>query len=171
MYAVNDMVLYGRNGACKIVDITKREVAGSSIEYYVLQPVYNQASTIFVPTGNQTLTGKMRQVLSADEIHALIRSLPDEQSLWIEDEEERRARYSEILSGGNRRDIVRMIKALYLHREELKERGKHLHLADERFLKDAERLLYDEFALVLQIQPDQVLPFILQQIKVTGKTE
>lgn len=171
MYAVNDMVLYGRNGACKIVDITRREVAGSSIEYYVLQPVYNHTSTIFVPTGNQALTGKMQQVLSADEIHEIIRSLPDEESLWIADDEERRVRYNEILSAGNRRDVIRMIKALYLHREELKERGKHLHLADERFLKDAERLLYDEFALVLHIQPDQVLPFILQQIEVAEKAE
>ena len=37
-------------------------------------------------------------------------------------------------------------------------------MSDERFLKDAERLLYDEFALVLRIKPDQVLPFILKQI-------
>lgn len=33
----------------------------------------------------------------------------------------------------------------------------------------SEKLLYDEFALVLDINPNEVLPFIRQQIAVTEK--
>ena len=42
-------------------------------------------------------------------------------------------------------------------------------MADERFLKDAEKMLYDEFALVLNIREEEVLPFIMEQIAVGEK--
>ena len=169
MYAVNDTILYGLNGACIITDIAKRNISGSIIEYYVLQPVYNNASTIYVPMKNEKLTAKMRRVLSAEEIHGLIQAMPDEDSLWIENENDRKEAYREILSAGDRMKLVRLIKALYLHQEKLQGIGRRLHMSDERFLKDAERLLYDEFALVLNIKPEQVLPFILEQIDVEEK--
>ena len=37
-------------------------------------------------------------------------------------------------------------------------------------IKEAERLLYEEFAYVLNIRQDQVVPFIFQQIQVEEKT-
>lgn len=170
MFAVNDIILYGLNGACKITDITKREIGGRTVEYYVLRPIYSNASTIFVPTNNENLTSRMRQVLSAAEIHALIQSMPQEKSVWIEDENQRREAYKEILSNGDRQELIRLIKALYLHQKELQQIGRRLHISDERFLKDAERLLYDEFALVLSIKPEQVLPFIMEQIDLAEKS-
>ena len=53
-----------------------------------------------------------------------------------------------------------MIKALYIHKQQQKQRGRKLHLADEKFLRDAEKMLYDEFAYVLEISPNEVLNFI-----------
>ena len=32
-------------------------------------------------------------------------------------------------------------------------------------MKTAEKLIYDEFAFVLNIKPDDVLPYIMEQIK------
>ena len=64
-----------------------------------------------------------------------------------------------------------MIKALYHHQQVRQAQGKKLHVSDERFLKEAERTLYDEFALVLHISQEQVLPFILDQIEVTEKSQ
>ena len=60
--------------------------------------------------------------------------------------------------------MVRLIKSVYLHGQKLKSTGKKLHVVDERFLKEAERLLYDEFAHVLKIERSQVIPFITQQV-------
>ena len=89
--------------------------------------------------------------------------------LWIEDEKERKVVYKEILERGDRKELVGMIKALHLHEQKQKEKGRKLHMADERFFKTAEKVLYDEFALVLNIQPEQVLPFIMQQIHLEEK--
>ena len=51
----------------------------------------------------------------------------------------------------------------------MKGNGKHLRAADERFFKEAERMLYDEFALVLGMEPEEVLPFILERIQDEGQ--
>lgn len=164
MIEINDTILYGTEGVCTVVDIVQRDFGGKSIPYYVLQPVYNNRSTIYVPVHNEALTAKMRRVLSKEEIYQIIQAMPSETSIWIEDEPERKETYKQILQQGDRIELVRMIKALHQHQLDQRAKGKHLHTADEHFFKEAEKLLYDEFALVLDIQPDEVLPFILQQL-------
>lgn len=168
MYSVNDTILYGSQ-LCRIEENTKMDFGGNPTEYYVLKPVYNDTSTIYVPVHNEKCMGKMRRILSAAEIYALIRSMPDEHSDWIENDTARREKYKEVLASGDRKALVRMIKALYGHQEVRQAQGRKLHVSDERFLKEAERTLYDEFALVLNIKQDQVLPFILEQIEVAEK--
>lgn len=169
MHNINDMVLYGTEGICRITDISVQNMHGEDVEYYVLKPVGENNSTIFVPTGSEVLTARMKRIMSAEEIYALIQTMPDEESEWIENENMRRQRYREILADGDRKDLVRMIKAIYLHEQERKKMGKKLHLSDEKFLRDAEKLLYEEFAHVLNIKKDEVLPFIMEQISVTEK--
>lgn len=165
-FQVNDSVLYGVEGVCRITDICEQDFMGTRALYYVLKPVYTPGSTVFVPLANETLVAKMRRILSPDEIRSLIKTMPDEALLWIDDDNARRARYAEILQSGDRAELVGLIKALYRRREEQQARGRKLHAADERYLHDAEKVLYDEFAHVLQIKRDEVLPFIMEQIQV-----
>ncbi len=165
-FQVNDSVLYGSEGVCRIADICEQDFLGARAEYYVLKPVYTPGSTVFVPVANETLTAKMRRILSPDEIRSLIKTMPDEATLWIDDDNARRARYAEILQNGDRAELVGLIKALYHRREAQQAKGRKLHVADERYLHDAEKVLYDEFAHVLCIKRDEVLPFILEQIQV-----
>ena len=50
MYQINDMILYGTEGVCKIDSIVTKELAGEAQEYYVLKPVYSEdASGPFHP--------------------------------------------------------------------------------------------------------------------------
>ncbi len=55
---------------------------------------------------------------------------------------------------------------LFLRQQELAGKRKKLHIADEKILKETERVLYEEFAYVLGIGQDEVLPFILQKLGV-----
>lgn len=169
MYNVNDTVLYGVHGICRIAGISEKDLGGNRVEYYVLKPVYENQSTIFVPVHSQILTAKMRRVLSAGEIYALIKAIPDENTIWIENENTRRARYKEILSRGDRVELVRLIKTLHLHEQSQKGKGRKLHTADERLMKEAEKILYEEFAHVLHIKREEVLSFILEQIDAEEK--
>ena len=60
---------------------------------------------------------------------------------------------------------MQLINMLYVHQEDLKIQKKHFHISDERYLKEAERLLHNEFAYVLKISPDEVAQYILSRIK------
>jgi CarD family transcriptional regulator len=165
MFEINDNVVYGAHGICQITSITERQFDGKKVLYYMLTPVYdNNPTTIYVPVQNDSLTSQMRKVLSADEITQLIHSMPEEKTIWIEDENQRRDCYKKILHSGNREDLLRLIKTLYLHEQHQKSHGKRLHITDEHFFKEAEKMLYDEFAHVLHLQRDQVLPYIFEQI-------
>lgn len=166
MYKANDTVLYATQGVCKISEISERNLSGSRMEYYVLKPVYDEKSTIFVPVDSKVLTAKMRRVLSAGEIHALIQAMPEENTIWVENEAERREVYKGILSRGERLDLIRLIKTLHEHQQSLKEKGRKMHVTDERFMKDAEKMLHEEFAHVLDMELEEVTPFILRQIEV-----
>ena len=169
MYQVNENVLYGSQGVCRIIEIAKKDFQGSQMEYYILKPVENNASTIYVPVNNEALTGKMRRVLSPEEIERLIASAPQQPSVWIENDNDRKEAYKAVLSGGDRMALLKVIQALYLHQEELRKKGKRLHLADEHIFKAAEKILYEEFALALHITPEQVPPFIRSRIQSSGE--
>ena len=79
---------------------------------------------------------------------------------WVENENERKLRFKEILSCGDRLAVAGLIRTLCEHRLNQEKTGKKMHLSDERFLKDAERLLYDEIAHVMEIEPNQVIGLI-----------
>ena len=163
-YHVQDTVLYGQSGVCRIADIAEKDVGGGLRAYYVLQPVFEESATIFVPVGNEALTAKMRRVMSEAEITALIDAMPEEDSIWIADDNARRERYKAILAGGDPSDLIRLIKTLYLRAQTQKAQNKKPRLEDERFMKQAEKLLYEEFAHVLHIRRDEVLPYILHRV-------
>lgn len=170
MYKIGDTILYAAQGVCKIQEMMQRDFNGTIMEYYVLKPVFSDNSTIYVPVNNPALVGKMRRILSKEEIEQIIRDMPEEELLWFDDETERKKKFREVLFRADTRELVRMIKALYLHQQKQQEKGKHLHAADERVFKEAEKILYDEFALVLQIRPEQVVPFITEKMQIQAKS-
>lgn len=169
MFGVGDTVVYGTQGVCRIERTESRRVRGEYIDYLVLRPVYDSNSTLFIPKSNEKLTSKMREILSADEIYKIIKELPEKDPIWIDDDNIRKAQYQQMIDEGDRRKIMLIIKTLYRHRIEQEEKGRKLHQADEFILKQAEKLLHDEFALVLDIKPEDVVPFIMEQIEIPKK--
>ncbi len=164
MYAVNDKVLYTNCGVCNVESVEMKDFTGEPAEYYVLRPVGDNRNKFYVPTKNEQLTRQMHRVLSRDEIESLINDMPDEDFIWIDDENVRKEQYQQILRRGDRHELVRMIKTLYIHRCIQKEQRKKLHAADEYFLKEAENVLYDEFSYVLDIPKDDIVGFIQSRL-------
>lgn len=168
MFSVNQTVSYSVTGVCKIVNIEHRMVQGEDREFYVLQPVFDPNSTVMVPTENQMLTQKMHPVMSKSEVESLINEIPDEQPVWVENDRERYEAYKSIIQSGDRRGVVGLIKALYLHRKEQIKKGRKLRSGDERIMREAERVLYSEFALALDMKPDEILPFLKDKLGAVG---
>ena len=152
MFQINDVIVYGTQGVCKIVDTEEKTVGGKTKSYFVLKPVSDPGSTIFVPVDNEIVLKKMHRLLTKDEIHFLIDSMRFENALWIEDENQRKEIYKNILAKGDHLELVKMIKAIYIHKTQREAEGKRLRMSDERFFKDAEQLLYNEFQYVLELK-------------------
>lgn len=169
MFQVNDTIMYGTQGICTIVDITEKDFMGTKKEYYVLKPMGDKASTLFAPVNNEKVESKMRRILTEEEIYQLIESMPHEKTEWIENENQRKEEYKRIISNGNHTELIRMIKAIYIHKQEREAEGKHLYLSDERFFKEAERILYNEFQYVLNIEREELLPLIFEKIEESMK--
>lgn len=164
MYQVHDTVLYGADGVCEITALVDRFLLGQKRTFYELHPLYRKDTVLYLPVDNEKIISKLRPVLTREQILEAIHGMPEEDCIWIENENERRESYNQIIRSGDHKTIIRLIKTLYEQRETLKDSGRKMHAADENFLKEAEKLLYEEFAHVLHISRSQVLTFIQNEI-------
>lgn len=163
-YKINDTVLYGTDGVCRISEITKQKIGNETLEYYILKPIYNENSTIFVPTSNETLLAKMKSIISESEIYSALEISLKSDIEWIDDDAIRKIKYKEIIDSGCISDILCLMRALCHHRETQLKRNKKLHVSDERLLKDTEKILCDVFALVLNINRGNVRAFLEENL-------
>lgn len=161
-YGVNDYVRYGQNGICKIFDITMMETPGSrkKSEYYVLKPVCSEATTLYVPAGNDSLTSKMCKVPSKSELDGIILSTEDQGILWPEDRKERNEYFRDILKKSDQKELLMLISCVYRKRLELVNVGKKLCATDESVLKQAEKLIQNDFSFALEIPAEEVSGYI-----------
>lgn len=165
MFKQGDIVLYGSEGVCVIDEVMTRKFKDQALEYYILTSVYNSSSKIFVPTQNEDLMSRMKDVMTKDDIYQLIAHVKEQKFVWIDHDNTRKEKYKEIMRSGQRNDLVALINTLTLRSKELKENGKKLNAIDDQALKDAQKLLYGEIAYVLKIKIDEVEKFILKQIE------
>ena len=165
MFQINDVVVYGAQGVCKIVGMQEQKIDGTNKTYFVLKPADDRGATFYVPTWNEKALAKMRKVMTKQDVDALIDSMPKKKPVWIANENERRETYKRILAGGNQAQIISMIQAIYLHKKEREAEGKRLHMSDEHFMKDAEQLLYNEWQYVLNVDKAGLMAYIFERIE------
>lgn len=156
MYKINDYVSYGMQGVCQVCDIIERMTGDVSVSYYVLSPVYGNPVSVYVPIDNELLTSRIHPLLSAAQIQALADAVPELPNIWVPEDNHRKEAFKEILLSGERERVGALIKTLYQHRAAQKARGKKLHLTDERYLREAEKILFCEIALVMGKTFEQV---------------
>lgn len=160
MYQVGERVVYGIHGVCEITDVEIKTVDRKKISYFVLEPVEQPGARYYIPMENPTALAKLSPMLTADELNALLSSCDASESSWIADENQRKLRYRELVSGGDRRALVVMVHTLHLHKIRQEEQGKKFHLCDENFLRDAEKLLCSEFSLVLNLTKEETVEYL-----------
>ncbi len=165
MFAINDFVFYGTTGVCQIVDFRTEKIGSSKAqEYYVLKPVFTPGSTLYVCASDDELVSHMRPTLTKEAVYSLIDTMPTEEEIWICDDRDRDREYGAKIRSGDCHEFIKIIKALYLERERKKETGKRLNAMDARLMATAEKLLHEEFAFVLGIDPKEIVSFIQSRI-------
>ena len=165
MFQRGDRVVYGIHGVCDVIDTEKQMVDRKQVIYLVLEPVGQPGARFLVPTHNAAAMGKLKKMLSRDEMEAMLLSDAVRVDCWIADEGRRKQTYRELISSGDREKLMAMVHTLYVHKARQAEAGRKVHLCDDNFLRDAEKLLMGEAAIVMGMEPEQAKRYIKSSLK------
>ena len=166
MFKIGDYVVHGRNGVCKVVDITHIDISGADKNqlYYTLIPMKSEDSRIFYPVDGNTIV--MRPVLTRQEAENIVSEIKDIEPMWIENDRQREEKYKEAISSCDCEKLICIIKTLHARNSKRMAQGKRITYVDDRYLKEAKRNLHDEFSIALGIDRNQVEEYIREHIDV-----
>ncbi|MBQ9086991.1 MAG: hypothetical protein IJY47_07390 [Clostridia bacterium] len=163
MFQIGGYVTYRAEGVCVIRDIREECFGGTGMgeSYYVLVPLNDERSTIFVPVANEKLVGMMRPLLSSSEIVALTKELGEERLSWLPDSRSRSTMFRDILAGGDPRELIVLANTIRERAECEMERGKRPTGTDLAAKARAEKLLLDEFSATTDLTSvEQITPLL-----------
>ena len=157
MYTVGMPILYGRTGVCRIEAIGPAPVQKHDGQrYYKLRAVFSTSGEcIYIPVDTAM---SMRPLINSDEAADYLGRLSQmkPQPLAPRNPVELVSHYQGALASGDPESILLLIKEIYLKEKELTAHHKKLGQVDSRYLKVAERLVCEEFAMVLQTTPESI---------------
>lgn len=165
MFCAGDLVVYGRSGICEVTEVTTMKMDGVPKDrlYYILELYRDKAGRIFTPVDNQKVV--MRSVISEEEATALIDRMPEIEELWITNDKLREAKYKECMNTCQCIEWIKIIKTLYLRRQQRVAQGKKITAIDERYLKMAEGSLYAELSIALGIPENEMEAYIINRLE------
>ncbi|MCR5295693.1 MAG: CarD family transcriptional regulator [Lachnospiraceae bacterium] len=167
---INDAVVHVPEGVCTVTSIIERDLASLGVRrYYVLVPVYDRRSKIFVPIEGDAQ--KVRELPDREEVLSLIDGIPESESVWVDNDKARLESFSSILSRCDHKEMMSLVHTLKDKQSEKKRTGKKFHSADERIFREAERILFGEFGYVLGIAPGEVGDFIKNRLETSSQAQ
>ncbi len=168
MYKVDDLIMYGSTGVCRVQAIgTPEFYKDSGKDYYFLEPLY-QSGMIYAPVDNDKVF--MRPVISKEMVDSLIDSMPSVESEVYKSNsiQQLSKHYQSVIDTHDCMDLIKLTKSIYKKNEEAIRMNRHLGQIDKRFLKRAQDLLYGEFAAVLGLPIESVEDYISERISGKG---
>ena len=115
---------------------------------------------IYIPEDNETLLGRIRDILTKGEIEAVITDVKKTDIEWIEDRKLRSAGYRELLSHPHPATLLPLIKGISKKNAELSEIGKKLAAADKDAFESSLRYVREEIAFALGIGVNEANQYI-----------
>lgn len=165
MFQVGEKVVYGSHGVCMVVDQEERTIDRKRLTYLALEPVGQDGSRYLVPTHNAAAMAKLRHMLSREELDAMLQSEEIRANNWIKDENQRKQTYRELIGSGDRAKLMQMVHTLYRHKASQAAAGRKVHLCDDNFLRDAEKLLLGEVSIVMGMDTDEAKQYLRSKLK------
>ena len=164
MYNIGDAVVYSTTGICIIDDIRYESFRDELEQYYVLRPLLTRESTIFSPVKNTT--AKMRLISSKEELEDALNVSSTEE--WIENVTTRKERFSSILRSCDLVACMGILLSLLEKKHEKEQCNKKMHVSDEMFLCDIEKIVYGEIAYIYSVSLEQASEVFLSHKSIRG---
>lgn len=164
MYQIGELVQYGNSGVCKIEEIVQG-VPGlqKDTQCYLLIPVSGRDGKIYSPVDSGKV--KMRRILSSEEVRDLMGKAPQIETLSIVNEKQCESIYKEELYSVDCYRWLGLLKTLYARRAARLSAGKKVTATDERYLKNVEDRLKEEFSIVIGKEETQTELQKLEAVK------
>lgn len=164
MYKINDIVMYKRD-VCKIKDIKTNNLNGS--KYYVMVPLTDDSLIIDTPVENRL--GYIKDLISLEEVKSLINEIPNLEPFDNLDNKNIEMYYKNAIYNGSHKDLIRVIKSSYIRNENRIKNNKKTSEKDNKYFQMAEKYLYTEFGVVLNMSFDEVKEYILKEVEINQK--
>ena len=162
MFTVDQLVVYGGEGVCRVEKIGPPCVSGADKTklYYTLAPMYRTGQVI-TPVDTKIL---MRPVMTAQEAQTLVMALGE---LEIPDVPAGNPRmlkdyYQKVVTTYDCVAVAKLICQLVRRNVQAVTHGKKPSQLDERYLKRAEDQLYGELGAALGMERSAVAGYIRQ---------
>lgn len=165
MFQPGELLVYGTTGVCRMEGITRLDQTGpnKNKQYYVLKPLF-QDGVIYSPVDHQKVP--IRSVITREEADALIDLIP---TLQVEacrapTLQALSQYYQTAIRSHDCKDLMELMMSLYIKRQQAEAQNRHLGMVDERYMKQAERLLHGEFSAALGIPFEEVPDYIAKRV-------
>lgn len=159
-----EKVIYSVNGVCEITDITEKVFGKTVMRYYVLKPISNNEATLFVPVNNENLVRKMKRLMTQSQLDKVLNDISEKEVEWNSNEVIRKEEFRNTISFGNISEILILLKSIWLHRRTQNSKGRKLHISDEMYLREAEKIIKEEISTVIGVEQDDVIPYVKNKI-------
>lgn len=165
MFKINEVVMHVHD-VCKIDKIIENYRDGE--DYYRLSTVADESLIIYTPVANAQ--GRIRKIISKKEAEALINEIPSIQPLDTDDRQLINE-YKALVSKGDRRDYIRIIKTTYTRNELRTESNKKLNENDKTYFRLAEHILYSEIGAALGMDFAETKKYITDKVAAAALLE
>lgn len=169
MYQIGDTVIYNNVGVCKITGITKPDfITGNENRlYYVMESSYKEG-IIYTPIDTKVF---MRYIITAMEAEQLIDMMPTIQAEAYHNNSAQllTAHYEKAIQSHECADLIGLTKSIYAKKLDLEKLNRKSGQIDERYMSQAEDLLFGELAAAIGIPRDSIKNYIAKRIEDTSE--
>jgi CarD family transcriptional regulator len=159
MFKINDYVVYKRN-VCKIKEV--KEDKDTNKKYYVLLPMEDESLTINVPVANNFEF--IRNIITKKEVERIITSIPSIEVITSINDKAMEQNYKYYFSDGGHESLIKIIKTTFLRNKERLDNNKRAGEKDTTYFKKAEKLLYNEFSIALNMTYDETKKYVSDKV-------
>lgn len=166
MHKIGENVVYGSNGVMAVEDVRIEHIGDTERKYYVLRPLnMHSDSLIFVPVDNDNLVAMMRPLLTVAEAQELISSIVQlPEAAWIKDNRIRAEKFKSTMDLGVPKDVIGLMKAIRSSEKRRNADGKKNFLSDENIMHRAEKLMFCELSIVLNITEEKAAELVRAEL-------
>ena len=158
MYAVGDLVVYENGGVCRVSAIGTPDFLKGNEQYYTLQPVFDNAGTIYVKVQNDKHV--LRALKSEKDIKACIDDADGIEPMYESNDKLRDQEFRDAIRSCDYAVWVSVLKGILGEQVRREKLGKHLNMRDERCLNRVMMLLTTEYSVACDVPREDATKII-----------